>query len=116
MDESTSILTYIKKLLGPGETYEHFDPDIIMHINSTFGILYQLGVGPKDGFSISDKNAVWTDFLEEGPNLEMVKTYIYQKVKLVFDPPISSIVVEAMKASINEFEWRLNNKHSFKSE
>ena len=79
-----SILTSIKKLLGPEEIYEHFDADIIMHINSAFSTLTQLGVGPEEGFVIKDKTAIWTDFIQDDKRLEFVKTYI------------------------NELEWRLN--------
>lgn len=103
-----SILTSIKKLLGITEEYEHFDPDIIMHINSAFMILNQLGVGPKSGFSINDKSSTWDEFIPESSNLEAVKTYVHLKVKLMFDPPLSSTVIEAIKSQINELEWRLN--------
>ena len=103
-----SILTTIKKLLGITEEYEHFDQDIIMHINSVFMILTQLGVGPSNGFSISDKTATWDKFIEEGTNLEAVKSYVYMKVRLLFDPPLSSAVMECINRSINELEWRLN--------
>lgn len=104
-----SILTSIKKLLGITEDYTHFDTDIIIHINSVFMILNQLGIGPANGFSISDKFATWTDFLpEDNKNFEAVKTYIHLKVKLIFDPPMSSAVMEAMKQMISELEWRLN--------
>lgn len=104
-----SILTSIKKLLGIAEEYEHFDNDIIMHINSVFMILTQLGVGPSKGFVITDSSASWDDFLPEGgEKLQAVKTYMYMKVKLMFDPPTSSAVMESMNRMINEFEWRLN--------
>ena len=103
-----SILTSIKKLLGITEEYDQFDPDIIMHINSVFMILTQLGVGPAEGFSIEDDTAVWTDFIQDVKKLESVKTYIYLKVKLAFDPPLSSAVIESMNRQINELEWRLN--------
>ena len=103
-----SILTSIKKLLGITEEYENFDQDIIMHINSAFMILNQLGVGPKSGFSISDKSSTWDEFIPERSNLEAVKTYVHLKVKLMFDPPLSSTVIEAIKSQINELEWRLN--------
>lgn len=103
-----SILTSIKKLLGITEEYENFDQDIIMHINSAFMILNQLGVGPKSGFSISDKSSTWDEFIPENSNLEAVKTYVHLKVKLMFDPPLSSTVIEAIKTQINELEWRLN--------
>lgn len=103
-----SILTSIKKLLGITEDYEHFDPDIIMHINSVFMILTQLGVGPEDGFAINNKETTWSEFTNDDKKIEAVKTYVYMKVKLLFDPPTSSSVVEAMNRSISEFEWRLN--------
>lgn len=104
-----SILTSIKKLLGIGEDYDKFDVDIITHINTAFSILRQLGVGPKKGFSISGVDDVWNDFIpEDNTQFQDVKTYIYLKVKLVFDPPLSSSVIESMKESIHELEWRLN--------
>ena len=103
-----SILTSIKKLLGITEEYDQFDPDIIMHINSVFMILTQLGVGPAEGFSIEDDTSVWSDFIQDVKKLESVKTYIYLKVKLAFDPPLSSAVIESMNRLINELEWRLN--------
>lgn len=104
-----SILTSIKKLLGIEEEYTHFDADIIMHINSVFMILHQLGVGPSEGFSISDKTATWDEFIpEDNPKFLAVKTYMHHKVKLLFDPPLSSAVMEATKNVVSEFEWRLN--------
>ena len=103
-----SILTSIKKLLGIAEEYEHFDNDIIMHINSVFMILTQLGVGPSIGFFIEDDTAVWSDFVPDLNRLQFIKTYVYQKVKLVFDPPSSSAALQALNESIKEFEWRIN--------
>ena len=103
-----SILTSIKKLIGYPEEYEQFDPDIIIHINSVFAILYQLGVGPADGFVIKDKNTKWSDYIGDDKLLESVKTYVYMKVRLVFDPPSSSFVLESIKEMIKEYEWRLN--------
>lgn len=104
-----SILTSVKKLLGITEEYKHFDADIIMHINSVFMILTQLGIGPSEGFSIGDEFAVWTDFIgEDDKNFQSVKTYIYMKVKLIFDPPLSSAVLDSMSRTICELEWRLN--------
>lgn len=103
-----SILLSIKKLLGIAEDYKHFDVDIIMHINSVFPTLRQLGVGPTNGFTISDEQALWTDFLGESNNLEDVKTYVYLKVKLIFDPPLSSVVTDSMNRMISELEWRIN--------
>lgn len=104
-----SILTSIKKLLGIDEEYEHFDNDVIMHINTVLGILTQLGVGPVDGFSIHDKTATWADFLGgDLKKLESVRSYVYLKVRLIFDPPNSSAVIKSMNSLINELEWRLN--------
>lgn len=105
-----SILTSIKKMLGIDEAYTHFDADIIMHINSILMILTQLGVGPEEGFVIEDDTSTWINFIPEAnaAQLHAVKTYIYMKVKLVFDPPLSSAVIESMNRQIAEFEWRLN--------
>lgn len=103
-----SILTSIKKMLGITEEYEHFDADLILHINSVFMILTQLGVGPDNGFSIGGKHEVWSDFLAEEQQLELVKSYMLLKVKLLFDPPLGSAVIEVINRQISEFEWRLN--------
>lgn len=105
-----SILTSIKKMLGIDEAYTHFDADIIMHINSVLMILAQLGVGPEEGFVIEDDTSTWINFIPEAnaAQLHAVKTYIYMKVKLMFDPPLSSAVIESMNRQIAEFEWRLN--------
>lgn len=102
-----SILTSIKKMLGPEEDYEHFDQDIIIHINSVFFILYQLGIGSKP-FRIEDKEAIWYDFMPEGEMLELVKSYMYLRVRMLFDPPQSSALMEVMNNQIKEFESRLN--------
>ena len=104
-----SILTSVKKMLGLTEDYEHFDTDIIMHINSAFMVLHQLGVGPTSGFRITGKYETWDEFIpKDVVVLDGVKTYVYQKVRLIFDPPTSSAHIEALKNSIAEFEWRLN--------
>lgn len=103
-----SILTSIKKLLGIAEEYEHFDSDLIMHINSVFVILTQLGVGPSEGFTIEDDLATWNDYIGDDTRYEMVKSYVHLKVKLLFDPPLSTAVMESMNRMISEFEWRLN--------
>lgn len=103
-----SILTSIKKLLGITEEYKHFDTDIIMHINTVFMVLNQLGVGPEKCFRITGDAEIWDDFLLDNLDLESVKTYVYLKVKTVFDPPISSAVSESMNRTISELEWRLN--------
>ena len=104
-----SILTSVKKHLGIVEEYDHFDDQLIEHINSAFMILHQLGVGPSEGFKIEDDSSIWSDFIStDGPNIESVKTYIFLKVKLFFDPSDSSAVIEARNRMISELEWRLN--------
>ena len=104
----TSILTSIKKLLGVAEDYSEFDEDIMTHINSVFLNLTQLGVGPEEGFMIEDDTAEWGDFINDSTQLQAVKTYVYLKVKLLFDPPLSSSVTESINRMIAELEWRLN--------
>ena len=103
-----SILTSIKKQLGIMENYDAFDDVLIEHINSAFMVLTQLGVGPSEGFVIKDASAVWSDFLSNTIKLEAVKTYIGHKVRLMFDPPQSSAVMEAINRTISELEFRLN--------
>lgn len=104
----TSILTSIKKMLGVAEDYTEFDEDIITHINSVFLNLTQLGVGPEEGFMIENDTAAWEDFIDDSIQLQAVKTYMYLKVKLLFDPPLSSSVTESFTRMIAELEWRLN--------
>lgn len=104
-----SILTSIKKLLGIAADYKHFDMDIIFHINSVFAILTQLGVGPSEGFSISDERLIWNDFIpSDDKRFLMIKTYVYMKVRLVFDPPTNSSHLQALQDAVDEYEWRLN--------
>lgn len=103
-----SILTSIKKMLGISKEYTHFDEDLIMHINSALAVLGQLGVGPSEGFFIEDESAEWSDFVSDLSKLQFIKTYVYQKVKLLFDPPQSSAAIQALNESIREFEWRIN--------
>lgn len=105
-----SILTSVKKMLGITEEYEYFDADIIMHINSVFMILQQLGVGPQEGYySIKGKENKWSEFLPSGEQLELAKSYMYLKVKLMFDiSTLTSPLIEAINRQIQEFEWRLN--------
>ena len=103
-----SILKSIKKMLGIPEDQERFDSDIIMHINSVLMILTQIGVGPPEGMTIHDDTVTWDEFVSEESNLEAVKSYIGMKVKLLFDPPMSSAVMEATNRMISELEWRLN--------
>lgn len=103
-----SILTSVKKILGITEECTDFDPEIIMHINSVFMALTQLGVGPKEGFFIEDAQDYWDDFLDDIEQLEAVKTYVGLRVRLIFDPPSSSAAVESFNRTISELEWRLN--------
>lgn len=102
-----SILNSVKKVLGLPQDYTVFDPDLVIHINSVFMILNQMGVGPEEGFGISDASAVWTDFLASCPGLEAVKSYVVLKVRLLFDPPQSSVTMDAIKNQIAELEWRM---------
>ena len=103
-----SILTSVKKMLGIEEEYTHFDSDVTMHINSVMLSLNQLGVGPSTGFMITDSTETWSDLLLDRLDLMAAKTFIFLKVKLVFDPPSSGFVVDAMERQIKELEWRLN--------
>ena len=89
METIESILTSIKKLLGIDESYTHFDPDLIMHINSVFSVLTQIGVGPANGFSITGKSETWSDFIGK-------------------DAPLSSAAIDSINRQIGEFEWRLS--------
>lgn len=97
-------------MLGIAEDYEHFDTDIIIHINSVLAILKQMGVGPPEGFTIKDDTAVWSDFISEDyPEFSNVKTYVYLKVKLIFDSSnFGSPYLEAIGNMIKELEWRLH--------
>jgi hypothetical protein len=103
-----SILDSVKKDLGIMPDYTHFDPDIIMGINTAFSVLNQLGVGPDNGFSISDNTSLWTDYLPDDPRLNMVKTYVAKKTKLFFDPPTNGPLSEAFNKVLSELEWRIN--------
>lgn len=103
-----SILTSIKLQLGITEEQTSFDQQLVIHINSVFSILSQLGVGPKEGFSIEDEDATWDDYIDNIATLRMVRSYVYMKVRLIFDPPASGTVMEAIKQNIAELEWRLN--------
>lgn len=111
MEEMNSILTSTKKQLGIVPECEDFDADIIIHINSVFMILAQLGVGPSAGFAITDKSAEWTDFIPESATacLAAVKSYMAKKVGLMFDPPSNSIIMEANNRIIAELEVRLRD-------
>lgn len=103
-----SILLSVRPDVDVYEDDEHFDERLIKEINAAFGVLYQLGVGPSTGFRITGPDEVWTDFIGDEVRLEMVKDYVGRKVQMVFDPPQSSVLNEALKASIAEYEWRLS--------
>lgn len=103
-----SILTSIKKQLGVDESDTNFDLDIMLDINTAFMELNQIGIGPADGYSITDKTPVWSEFIGTAKNLEAVKTYVYIQTKLVFDPPTSSFVLKALQDKANEIYWRLD--------
>ena len=107
----TSILNSMKKLLGLAEDYTAFDADLIIHINSFLGVLNQLGVGATN-FRITGPSETWDDFLSDSAPglLDDCKTYLYIRVRLVFDPPSSSVVTEALKETMRELEWRLHIK------
>lgn len=103
-----SILTSVKNALGITKEYTHFDQSIIMHINSVFMILNQLGVGPTEVFTIASDIETWDEFTSDDLNIESVKSYMYLKVGLLFDPPTSSSIMDAKNRMISELEWRLN--------
>lgn len=103
-----SILNDIKKMIGLDENYTVFDQDLIIHINSVFMILTQMGVGPEEGYRITGASNEWSEFTNDDLLMESVKTYIYQKVRLIFDPPQNSALLQAIQSSVKELEWRLN--------
>lgn len=105
MDES--ILETISKMLGVQVSEDYFDADIIVHINSAFNRLCQLGVGPDKPFKITGSTETWDDFMSNIADFEAVKTYIYLFVRLIFDPPTSGFVTDAIKQQMQEFEWRI---------
>lgn len=103
-----SILVYVKKLLGIQSDYNHFDPDIIYGINAAFAILTQLGVGPEDGFSISDDSTIWNEFVSDTTRLSLIKEYVCLKTRMLFDPPTSNVLADSINKTISEYEFRLN--------
>lgn len=105
---SDSILKSVKKILSIPDDYIAFDQDVILHINSVFSTLTQLGIGPPEGFMIEDDTTEWVAFLGSNLELNAVKTYVCLRVRLLFDPPSTSYAVEAMKEQIQELEWRIN--------
>jgi hypothetical protein len=104
----TSILTSTKKILGIAEDYTVFDLDIITHVNSAFSTLTQLGVGPPEGFMITDAAANWDDFVADDFQYNPVKSYVFLRVRQLFDPPSTSYLIAAVEKQIQELEWRLN--------
>ena len=102
-----SILDTIKNMLGLEKDYDAFDTEIITYINSALFTLSQLGVGPEDGFSITDSNEVWSDFIGDTSKFIAVQTFIKLKVQLLFDPPSNSFGVDAIDKQIDELTWRL---------
>lgn len=113
-NDMESILDSVKSHIGIATEETHFDFDIIIHINSVFSILHQMGVGPEKTFTITDNKAIWDDFTDDD-NFNEVKTYMYLKVKMIFDPPSSTSVMEAYKRQIDELEWRLSVSASNKA-
>ncbi|HPE27635.1 MAG TPA: hypothetical protein PLM10_02095 [Saccharofermentans sp.] len=102
-----SILLSTKKTLGLSADYTIFDQDIIMHINTVFSIIHQLGIGPEEGFEITDADDVWTDFVSD-VRLNTLRSYVYLRVRLLFDPPTTSYLLAAVQEQIKELEWRMN--------
>lgn len=105
---NSSILNTIKNMLGVDETFNGFDAEIMIDINSAFMNLHQLGVGPNESFQISSEQDNWSDFTEDETQLNGIKTYIYLKTRLLFDPPTNSFLVNSIDKQIQELEWRLN--------
>jgi hypothetical protein len=103
-----SILDSTKKILGIDASYTHFDLDIMTHINTVFTDLYDLGVGPPAGFMIEDKEAVWGDFTSDDLLLNSIKSYMYLRCRLMFDPPGTSFAIASIEKQIASLEWRLN--------
>lgn len=109
MNEVNSILLSVKKVLGLGGDNADFDTDVLIHLNSVLSIVQQLGVGPEDGYYVTSEDQTWEDYLGEGnPHINMIKSYICAKVRLLFDPPVSSAVMESLNRTCTEFEWRAN--------
>lgn len=102
------ILESVKKVLGIAPEYLAFDQDIMMHINSVFSVLHQLGVGPDEPFMIEDETATWTEFLGTERGVNSIKSYVYLRVRLLFDPPATSFVLDAMEKQIEELGWRIS--------
>lgn len=110
-----SILDSVKRVLSVEAEDTAFDVDILMHINTAFFTLNQLGIGPEAGYAIEDSAAVWSDYLGEDLNLNSVKTYIYLRVRTLFDPPTTSFHLESINKQIAELEWRLNTEREYRN-
>lgn len=105
-----SILTSIKSLLGISEETTAFDSDVLSGINGAFFTLTQLGIGPSEGFLVTDATATWSDFYEKKSLIGGIKQYVFLKTKLFFDPPEHGYVVSQYESAIKELEWRLNEQ------
>lgn len=105
-----SILNSIKELLGIPAEQLNFDTEVIIHINSAFSDLYDVGVGPSEAFVIQDENDMWDDFLQGSVNYENAKQYVYISVKIVFDPPASAAALAALERRLDKLEWKLKEK------
>lgn len=108
MDEKKTILEDIRHAIGLGDEHTFFDSDLIMHINSTFDVIHQLGAGPITGFTIQNGTETWDDYFAGHETIEFIKTYVYISTKLVFDPPQNSFLVKALEDKQKEYEWRIN--------
>lgn len=106
MDQS--ILNSVKKMVGVDPSLTVFDLDILTHINSVFADLEQLGIGPADGFMIEDDVPTWDAFFGDDNRLSSIKSYVYFRVRLMFDPPQTSYLIESFDKQIAKMEWRLN--------
>jgi hypothetical protein len=105
---TNSILNSVKKVLGMEASYTAFDTDVLMHINTAFSTLHQLGVGPPDAFVVSNSTPEWSSFIASVDGIEAVRSYVFLRVRLLFDPPTTSFGITAMENMVKEMEWRLN--------
>lgn len=103
-----SILDDVKKVLGLDSSYTPFDADVTMHINTVLAVLSDLGLGSDGGMSIADNTVTWTNLFGNDPTINYVKSYTYMRVKMMFDPPQTSFVIDAYRKQIEELEWRIN--------
>lgn len=106
--DSDSILTSTKKMVGVPKEHKEFDLDIVMHINSVFSTLHQLGLDLAGGFIVEDETARWTTLFGDRKDVEFIKSYMYAKVRLLFDPPSTSFAIDSLDKTAKEYEWRIN--------